>query len=67
MFSPIYRKIIQRHQKGDTLAEIAYDYDISIARVHQLFQRDFKNNYATPFDPRSDFIQECNNFYIKST
>ncbi len=28
--------ILQRYQDGDTLAEIASDYQISIARVHQI-------------------------------
>ncbi len=33
------RKMCQRYKQGDTLYEIARDYNISIARVHQIISK----------------------------
>jgi DNA-binding NarL/FixJ family response regulator len=33
------QQIIERYEGGDTLAEIARDFNISVNRVHQIFKR----------------------------
>lgn len=33
------QSMLDRHKHGDTLAEIAHDYGISVARVHQIISK----------------------------